>query len=142
MKQKIQNGFTLIEVLVAMLILAGGLLGLAFLHVVSLKNNQSAQYRTDATIESYSIVDRMRINREAALAGDYDIAIGSTPPTATTLAGSDIANWKATLDSLFADGDGSIAIDGDGIVTIVVEWDDSRGTEGKTNEQLAVSVRL
>ena len=55
-------GFTLIEVLVAMLVLAVGLLGLAGLQATSLRNNQSAYNRSQATQLAYDIADRMRAN--------------------------------------------------------------------------------
>ena len=56
------TGFTLIEVLIAMLVLAVGLLGLAGLQATSLKNNQSAYNRSQATQLAYDIADRMRSN--------------------------------------------------------------------------------
>ena len=56
------TGFTLIEVLIAMIILAVGLLGLAGLQATSLRNNQSAYNRSVATQLAYDIADRMRAN--------------------------------------------------------------------------------
>jgi len=55
-------GFTLIEVLIAMVVLAVGLLGLAGLQVTSLRSNQSAYNRTQATQLAYDLADRMRAN--------------------------------------------------------------------------------
>lgn len=57
-----QNGFTLIEVLIAMLVLAIGLLGLAGLQATSLRNTQSAYNRSLATQLVYDLADRMRAN--------------------------------------------------------------------------------
>jgi len=54
------TGFTLIEVLVAVVVLAGGLLGLAALQVTSLSSNQTAYNRSQATQLAYDIADRMR----------------------------------------------------------------------------------
>ena len=59
---KTNTGFTLIEVLIAMLVLAVGLLGLAGLQATSLKNNQSAYNRSQATQLAYDMADRMRAN--------------------------------------------------------------------------------
>jgi len=56
------TGFTLIEVLIAMLVLAVGLLGLAGLQATSLRNNQSAYNRSQATQLAYDLTDRMRAN--------------------------------------------------------------------------------
>jgi len=58
-----QHGFSLIEVLVAMLILAIGLLGLAALQTQGVRFNHDAHVRTAATVLAYDIVDKMRLNR-------------------------------------------------------------------------------
>ncbi|NOS87695.1 MAG: type IV pilus modification protein PilV [Methylococcaceae bacterium] len=60
---KTERGFTLIEVLVAMVVLSIGLLGLAGLQATSLKSNQSAYHRSQATQLAYEMADRMRANR-------------------------------------------------------------------------------
>lgn len=57
-----ESGFSLIEVLVAMLILAIGLLGLAALQAQGLRFNHDAYVRTQATHLAYDIIDRMRAN--------------------------------------------------------------------------------
>lgn len=59
-----QRGFSLIEVLVAMLILAIGLLGLAALQTQGVRFNHDAYVRTSATVLAYDIVDKMRLNRD------------------------------------------------------------------------------
>lgn len=141
-KQYKQRGFTLIEVLVAVVVLSIGLLGLAFLQIVSIKNNHSAQYRTEVTIEAYSIADRMRSNREDALLGGYDVVFGGSA-SGNTFSIADVATWHTALADAFTNGDGSIATDLiTGVVTITVQWDDSRGTDGSTTEQLVVSVQI
>jgi type IV pilus assembly protein PilV len=56
------TGFTLIEVLIAMLVLGVGLLGLAGLQASSLRNTQSAYNRSLATEVAYDLADRMRAN--------------------------------------------------------------------------------
>ena len=57
------QGFTLIEVLIAIIVLSIGLLGLAGLQLTSLRNSNSAYTRSQAVILSYDIVDRIRANR-------------------------------------------------------------------------------
>lgn len=56
------NGFTLIEVLVAMVVLAVGLLGLASLQALALKDNQDAYFRSQANFLIYEMSDRIRAN--------------------------------------------------------------------------------
>ncbi len=141
-KQQKQSGFTLIEVLVSLVVLSIGLLGLAFLQMVSLKNNHSAQYRTEATIEAYSIVDRMRSNRANALTGGYNVALGAAG-AGNAIAIADVAAWKAALAIAFTSGDGAIITNvATGVVTITVQWDDSRGANGAAAEQLMMSVQI
>jgi len=57
-----QNGFSLIEVLVTVLILATSLLAVATLQTRSLEYNHSAYLRSQANIIAYDILDRMRLD--------------------------------------------------------------------------------
>lgn len=67
-----QNGATLIEVLVAVLVLSFGLLGLGALQSVSLRSNSNSYLRTQAVNLSYQIIDELRANRMGIrLAGGY-----------------------------------------------------------------------
>ena len=54
------RGFSMIELMVAVLVLSVGLLGMAALQGVSLRNNQSANFRTQATNLSYQMIDMAR----------------------------------------------------------------------------------
>ena len=58
-----QGGTTLIEVLVAVLVLSVGLLGVAALQAVSLTNNNNAYLRSQATSYTYEYLDRIRASR-------------------------------------------------------------------------------
>ena len=53
-------GFSLVEVLVAMVILAVGLLGIATLQARSFKFNHESYARSQASVLAYEIIDRMR----------------------------------------------------------------------------------
>lgn len=66
-------GFTLLEILVAILILSIGLLGLASLQASGLRSNHSGYLRSKATIFAYEMADRLRANRATAIAGNYNI---------------------------------------------------------------------
>ncbi len=128
--QRRQAGVGLIEVLIAVLVLAIGLLGLARLEVANLRTSHGAQSRSQAVSLAYDILDRMRVNRVAALAGNYTIALGAAAPTGTTPAAIDLQAWKANLAAGLASGDGAVASTVTGGVTqftVTVQWDDSRG---------------
>jgi type IV pilus assembly protein PilV len=125
------RGFTLIEALVALLVLSIGLLGVAALQLTSLRSNHSSSLRSQATLLAYDIVDRMRANQNAAMAGSYDIALSATP-SGGTVAGDDLVRWKQNLTNTLPAGRGSVARTGAGAATrftITVQWDDSRGAE-------------
>ncbi len=135
-----QKGFTLIEVLVAVVVLGIGLTGMAGLQVVSMRSSQQADQRTHATLLAYDILDRMRTNVVASQAGDYDtgmnddvsalelcfgIAADCNP---SEFADHDRRQWRQTLDNFLSDGRGSIAtvtVAGQTQATIIVQWVDA-----------------
>lgn len=125
------RGAGLIEVLIAVLVMAVGLLGIAAMQATALRNSQSALERSQAVVQSYSIIDAMRANRDIALANGYVMGMTCTPPTAGTLATTDQNSWIASLqESLGVKACGRITRNGD-IFSITVQWDDSRGgTQG------------
>lgn len=127
--------------MVAVFILAIGLLGLAGLQVASLKSNHSAQLRTEAIINVYDIIDRMRINKVVAKSGGYDIALGVAAPVSAAIVDTDRAAWKAALGVALPSGDGAIST-ATGITTITVQWDDSRGLGGNNTQQFSMSTQL
>jgi len=129
-------GFTLIESLVALLVLSIGLLGVAAMQLASLQANNGAFQRTQATFLAQDIADRMRANRTAAIAGDYDFALGDAAPADTdTVAEQDIVAWKVRLAATLPQGaveppDAAIAVNpATGVALITIVWDDSKGED-------------
>jgi type IV pilus assembly protein PilV len=74
------KGFTLLEVMIAVFVLAIGLLGIAALQMTGVKNNHTANIRTQATQLSYNLADRIRANIEGTVAGNYLAIPTSTLP--------------------------------------------------------------
>lgn len=116
----------MIEALVAVLILAIGLLGLAFLQAQGLKFNTSAYVRTQASILASDIIDRMRIN--GAQAGSYATTspAGTCDPTATTVQ-NDVTCWNSLLAASLPGGSGTIANLGGNAFSITVSWRERLG---------------
>lgn len=105
-----ESGFTLLEVMVAVFILAVGLLGLAQLQVTALKHNQTAEFRTQASLLAGDILDRMRANQAGAHAGNYAIALGDDPPAnPNNIANADLIAWFDNLENYMPNGAGQIA---------------------------------
>jgi type IV pilus assembly protein PilV len=114
-----QRGFTLLEVLIAVVILSIGLLGLAGLQATSLRNNQDALMRSQETLLAYDMIDRMRANMPAVNAGDYHLptATQDTDCTATTgctlaeMADHDYFEWNAAIAASLPGGEGVVCVD-------------------------------
>ena len=117
----------MVEVLVAIIVLSIGLLGLAGLQSAGLTYNQSASFRSTATMMTYSILDSMRANRTGAINGSYNIAIGTSIPSGITIPEQDLNNWLNELALRLPAGTGAVNV-ADNVVTVIIQWDDSRGT--------------
>ena len=63
-----QRGFTLVEVLVALVVMSVGMLGIAALYLEGLRAGRTALYRTTAVNLAGDMADRIRANRNAGLA--------------------------------------------------------------------------
>lgn len=81
------HGFTLIEVLIAIVVLAFGLLALAGLQLQMLRFSQSASLRTIATAEAASLADHVLSNRFGLDAGDYNVPSAAAVTTCMTVTG-------------------------------------------------------
>lgn len=103
MNRRRQRGVTLVEVLVAIVIMGVGLIGVAAMQTTALSNNQSSlEYATVAAL-TQGMVERMRANRDAVIANQYLVAAsqpgnpaancGSAVCTSAQQATWDIASW-------------------------------------------------
>lgn len=132
MCKKQQRGVGLIEVLVAVLILALGLLGMAGLQSKSLRANQSSYARSQAVMLSYYILDAMRADRASALLGNYNQTnvCSAAAITGTALSDNNLRDWVESLRAALGDRPttcGSVVCDGTtGVCTVGVIWDDER----------------
>jgi type IV pilus assembly protein PilV len=162
-----QSGFTLIEVMVSVLVLSIGLVGVAALQGVSLKNTQSSFMRSQATALAYDVADRMRANVISARTGLYNSGSYDPPATVTgcksttgctaqNMAEHDLAEWNAAIATYLPMGEGvvcvdstpddgtsaaSAACDGSGTqIAVKIWWDDNR--DGEINMTATNTERL
>ena len=138
-----QSGFTMLEVLVAIVVLSFGLLGLAGLQADGLRNNTSAYLRSQATLMAYDMLDRMRANMQGVESGDYNNLMSTTPSdpgcistgcSVALMASHDAYEWSQKLAELLPSGQGLVTGSGQGsIFTITVMWDEQRSGATGTN---------
>lgn len=127
-----QRGASLVEILVAVLIFAIGLLGVAGMQVYALKMNSNSQTRTQANLLAQDMVERMRSNPVQQNAygmsfSDCTTAVTGSP-SAVDIAANDRRNWCLQLDRDLPQGQGAVAVDG-GLVTITIRWQERQGRE-------------
>lgn len=133
------HGFTLLEVLIAIVVLSVGLLGLAGLQATGLRNNHQASLLTSATLQAYDIADRMRANKAAI--DSYLFTSSPTAPTCTTCTAAQIAaldgsQWYTANSILLPSGSGKVEkIGTSNIYKITVTWTDTKAQSFETSFQ-------
>ena len=141
------DGFSLLESLIALVVFSIGFLALTLLMQTSLKNTNSAFYRSVATEQAYDMADRIRANRGADVApadgiGDNVVNYRNAEATAddpgcianadgctsqALVAAYDGWQWNQTNAQVLPSGGGSIVVNAaTGAVTVTVSWDDNR----------------
>ena len=115
-----QRGFTLLEVLIAVVILSVGLLGLAALQATSLKSNHHSLIRSQIAILSYDMIDRMRANMPAVTLGEYNLPTSTQNTNCTTVTGCtplqmadhNYFEWSTLIARALPGGQGVVCLDG------------------------------
>lgn len=153
MKTSRQNGFSMIEALVTMVILAIGLLGVAGLQIASVRNTQVAAQRSIATQQAYDIAERMRANMgsfvngvpvlgEGTAGGAYNNLGPNTPAspgcapncTSAQQAVEDHRAWNLANQRVLTGGSGTVVGDLANGFTVTLNW-----TEASENGPFAQS---
>jgi len=141
-----QSGITLIETMIAILVLSFGMLGMLSVFLNSLKITSSSHYRSIAAQQMYALSDNVRSSLPQLTV--YPTASGSAVSNCLTTAGcttaeitqTEVALWQTRLAAMLPSGAGTIcrdsspsdgttgswACDGTGQYVIKVCWDDSR----------------
>lgn len=133
-----QQGFSLLEVLISVVVLAIGLLGIASLQISAIRYNHSAQLRSVAVAQAESMLDRMRANYVGVKAGVYNSLSGiPTLPTCTTCTASesalrDLNQWNTANARLLPSGQGTVTRNGNHFI-VTVRWDNNRTGAGGLN---------
>lgn len=117
------KGFTLLEVLIAVIVFSIGLLGIASLQMAGLRYTHASQLRSVATLQAQTIADKMYANGPSVYGDDknYD-ASGGMPGSygmdcdvvacsTAELADFDLVNWNQDNANLLPGGDGIVCLD-------------------------------
>lgn len=131
-----QRGFTLIESMVALLVLSVGLIGVAALHGQGLNASRTAVYRTIAINLSADMADRIRVNRRGGAAYESTAANHGCDPNSggaavdcspAELAEHDLFVWEDLVADSLPNGVGDVTVDATTdptTYTITVTWDE------------------
>lgn len=148
------DGFSLVEVLIALLVLGFGLLGYALLQTMALRFTQSANQRTQATTLAYDLLDQMRANRFQASwysTAGFDagtVTACGAPPTGTVSVADSIARWQCQVVRTLGPGASANVQFVNGEVVVGVAWNDERWkssgaiTESELRNAFSLRTRL
>jgi type IV pilus assembly protein PilV len=140
------RGFSLLEVLVAVLILSVGLLGIAGLQVTGLRYASAANMQYVASLQVLDMAERMRANMAGVSAGAYNSISGtgsdpgciSSSCTASQMAATDAYQWNTANARVLPSGTGTVTRNGS-LFTINISWNESSGL-GTAPQARSISV--
>ncbi|MEX2259522.1 MAG: type IV pilus modification protein PilV [Woeseia sp.] len=126
------RGFSLIEVLIALIILSVGMLGIAGLYVHSMQAGRTSMFRHQAVILAGDVADRIRANPMAAAAyagagADNSCVNGGVNCTPAEMAAHDILLWDQQAVDTLPNGDVAVEFDNSVVpptYQITVSWDE------------------
>lgn len=114
-----QDGFSLVEVLIALIILSVGMLGIAGLYVTSMQAGRTSIFRHNAVTLAGDIADRIRANPTAAAAyeatagaDNNNCIAGGIDCTPEEMAAQDIKLWQEQAEETLPKGNVGVAFNG------------------------------
>jgi type IV pilus assembly protein PilV len=125
-----QRGFSLVEVLIALVIMSVGMLGIAGLYVQSMQAGRTSMLRHNAVTLAGDVADRIRANPLAGVAyagagGDNNCVANGTDCNAAAMAAHDIFLWDQQANDTMPAGDVEVLFDNTVVpplYTINITW--------------------
>ncbi len=129
---KTLRGFSLVEVLIALIIMSVGMLGIAGLYVQSMQAGRTSLFRHHAVTLAGDVADRIRANPRAGAAytgggNDNSCIAQNLDCDEAAMADNDIFVWKAQAAGSLPTGDVQIIYDDSTVppsYQITVTWDE------------------
>jgi type IV pilus assembly protein PilV len=129
-----QGGFSLVEVLIALVIMSIGMLGIAGLYVNSMQAGRTSIFRHHAVTLASDIADRIRANPRGGIAyagarGNNNCVLGNVDCNPSQMAANDIDLWLTQASDSLPGGTVTITFDdtvNPPTYLIVVTWDEAR----------------
>lgn len=149
-----QQGFTLIEVLIAVVILAVGLLGMASLTLNSLQSSQGAALRSQASALAGDLGERLRANSDFAISNNTayllaaNAAATNKPACADSNAGCstagqaqrDLFEWRASLATNLPDGTAVITKPSNRQYELALTWNEAGNRGAASSYTLRIDL--
>lgn len=111
-----QAGFTLVESMVALLVISVGMIGIAALNTQGLGAGRTAQFRARAVNLAADMAERIRANRRGlaayAAAGEADDCDGGAYCVPASVAAQDLVEWARIVTAALPEGEGVVRFDG------------------------------
>lgn len=144
------GGFSLLEVMIALVVLAFGLLGLALLQTMNLRYTQGANQRTLAVNLAGELIDMMRSNRSelgAYAMTERDMSAAPAPPCAGSGvlgAAANMSRWSCEVrEALGPEARVRIQTNSEtGTVNVVMRWSEANLAQSTNDTPLADSARI
>lgn len=138
-----QSGVSLIEVMVSMFVLAIGMLGIAAILLVSLRNTQGSTEHSNAVIHSYSVLDTMRSNRPQAVIGGYNLTTWTcNPPSSDNRVGAELAVWINNIQQEVSPSACGMIVCSSQECNVSIRWDDERASGGSSDKVYNLRTRI
>jgi type IV pilus assembly protein PilV len=156
-KQYSNSGSSLVEVMIALFLLAIGLLGVLSMQTQAVKRNQNAYLYSQASMLAADMYERVRSNQRSRLA--YGISYDEDPESVPACAGDptqlcssgdlvswDTNLWKNSISQILPQGGGDIAYNGDAIIIRVrfaIDFEeDEAGNARATFDEVVLQSRI
>ena len=142
------GGFSLLEVLIAVLLLALGILGAASLQLNALRYHAGAVYATQANVLGQDMLERLRAN--ASQLSDYNLTVNSPclegqafalAPVADSIVEQDKTDFNRAVACELPEGRAWLTVK-DGAAQLRIRWSEARQFDGAQEAELSLSALI